>query len=648
MSEIDYAINRYNQAFRGSERDRNEMERMMGLYTGFGKSQWSTEAKNTLLSRGNIVPQINLTRGKIDRLAGSIIKNFFDIQFVPVSSAETPLTRLLNDIFVTESNMFDYDNSYLKCVVDGLIHCGVEQMKLSTRYNALGDIEFERIMPGRVLLDPHWTSDDSWDLENVWKVAYLTPQQVINTYNHRNREIKDLVSHLHKAGYEYYDDQENPSSKFYAQNPMYNQLYRVVEHHFLETTVKDVQFVRLKDDTKVQLPEGNTMDGVDYLEKMGLSDKVKNDFKRRVHFKEYKVEALCPELDRIKFLDRGKSDIQIGRLPFFPLSALRYGGHNAGMVSMVEDVQKLLNSREAKSDDLIASSADGSYLFDPMLFGNDKGKIAEAMKAMHIPGAKIPVENGMLASGRNMIEPLQRQPYPPEFQYEITRMEGYFDKLTGQTATLDGQKESAHDTGVLFSKRAAQAEMALALLTKNLENHQRDKFESWFLYAKHVFSGPVRVFSKTNDDKTREDIQINVRTYNEDGKVVIHNDFSGMKRHNVIVSQSRNGLTNKELDRTRSLELLNVVTDPIKRIILEQQALETLDDSAKQKAELRRYNDLSLARAVKQFEADIVQLDAMIAQGRQQQLMMATGQGQQPEEGQEANPEEQVPAEETL
>lgn len=647
---VDLALQKYQSALRGSEKDRKEFERMMGLYTGFEKSQWSLDAKNRLLQRGNLLPQINLTKGKIKRLAGSIIKNFFDVSFIPVSTAETQMTRILNDVFVAESNMFDYDKAYLKCVINALIHCGVEQMKLSTRYNALGDIEFESIHPGHVLLDPHWKSDDSWDLENVWKIAYLTPKQVIDVYGHRNMRINELVRYTGKYGFEYHDADENPSAAYWNQDPSYNHKYRVVEHHFLETESKDVEFVRLKDDSKVEMPDQNVMDGIEFLERMGMKEDVKDTFKRRIHQKVYKVESFCQELDQMNFLDKGKSDIQIGRLPFFPLSADRYGGTNAGIVMLLEDVQRLLNSREAASDDIIASSADGSYLFDPILFGNDRGKISEAMKAMHVAGAKIETAPGMLSSGRELIKPIQRQPYPGEFQYEVTRMEGYFDKLSGQTQTLDGGKESAHDTGVLFSKRAIQAEIALTTLTKNLENHQRDKFESWFLYCKHLFSGPVRQFSKKDAEGNTTTTTINTRTFTEDGKVIVNNDFSQLERHNVIVTQSRDGLTNRELDKTRSIELLNVVTDPIKRVILEQQALEAVNTSNKQRAELRRYNDLSLSVAVKRYEAELETLQANIDMARQQRLMATQGvppqgAGEQQQEAQQEG--EQIPIEAT-
>lgn len=648
---VDRELYKYQSAFRGSEKDRKEFERMMGLYTGFEKSQWSLDAKNKLLSRGSLLPQINLTKGKIKRLAGSIIKNYFDVQFIPVSTAETQMTRILNDIFVADSNMFDYDAAYLKCVINGLIHCGVEQMKLSTRYNVLGNIEFESVHPGHVLLDPHWITDDSWDLENVWKVAYLTPKQVVDTYGHRNAYIREQMRYTEMHGFEYRVGEENPSARYWNQDPSYNHKYRMIEHHFLETESKDVEFVRLEDDRKIEMPDSSVIDGIEFLEQMRVKDQVKNTFKRRIHQKVYKVNTICHDLDQNNFIDSGKADIQIGRLPFFPLSADRYGGTNAGIVMLLEDVQRLLNAREAASDDIIASSADGSYLVDPILFGNDRGKMAEAMKAMHVAGAKIETAPGMLSSGRELLKPIERQPYPGEFQYEVTRMEGYFDKLSGQTATLDGTKESAHDTGVLFARRAMMAEVALTTLTKNLEQHQRDKFESWYLYAKKVYAGPVRQFNKKDKNGSIETITINNRDMQRDGKVIINNDFSQLERHNVIITQSRDGLTNREIDKSRSIELLNVVTDPIKRVILEQQALEAVNTSNKQRAELQQYNDLSLSLQVLRMEAEAENLRATIDAARAQRTAMSQGMQPgtegQPAEGEQPVQEDQIPVEET-
>ncbi|MCK4500839.1 hypothetical protein KAU11_10090 [Candidatus Babeliales bacterium] len=70
----------------------------------------------------------------------------------------------------------------------------------------------------------------------------------------------------------------------------------------------------------------------------------------------------------------------------------------------------------------------------------------------------------------------------------------------------------------------------------------------------------------------------------------------------------------RETDRNRNIELLNVVTSPIKRTILEQNAVDTLENSAKQKEDLKKYYDLELTFVVTQMEAEISQMRATIAQ----------------------------------
>ena len=45
-------------------------------------------------------------------------------------------------------------------------------------------------MPGSILLDPHWKSHKSEDLEQLWKVAYLKPEKIKRIY-----KTKKIIRH---------------------------------------------------------------------------------------------------------------------------------------------------------------------------------------------------------------------------------------------------------------------------------------------------------------------------------------------------------------------------------------------------------------------------------------------------------------------
>jgi hypothetical protein len=614
-SLVDYVADQYEKALTASEADRKEGARMRDMFTGFGKGQWAVDAKSRLLARGNVTPQINLSRGKIERLAGSLIKNFYDITFIPVSSETTDLTRTLNDTFVADSNTFDYTKSYLRCVVDGLIHQGVEQMTVSTRYNPLGNIVFERVLPGHIIIDPNWKSDDTWDIEEVFKVAYLTPKQIVNIYGHKNDRIAQILETIENTGTDYDDDNENQSTAHTSLNSEYGHKYRVIERHYLETVSRVVKFTRVGDET-IDLPEDEDA-ARDVLAKNNMQDRIGEVITRRIQEKVYRVQTCCKELDQFELLEDSESDIQIGRLPFYPLSAERFGGTNSGIMSLLEDVQKLINSREAQVDDIIASHSQGAYLFDPVVVGNNDVLVEQAIANLKRPDAIIRTAPGILASGRDLIKPVPKQPFGGELYQEIQRMVGYFDTLSGQTSTLDGMKESSHDTGVLFARRAIQSEMALTVLTKQLESHQKDKFESWMLYSKVLYSGAYREVSKQTS-RGQEKLELNKREYTESGDVIIQNDLSELPRHKVIVVPSKDGLTVRETDRARNLELLQYVQSPIKRVIIEQNALETLDNASKEKADLRKYNDLEIAVAIERMTAELSALQLQNKQAAMQ------------------------------
>jgi len=626
-NEVEFVSKQYEKALSASEADRAEAIRMRDLYTGFGKGQWATDAKSRLEDRGSIVPQINLSRGKIKRLAGSIVKNFFDITFIPTESATVEITRLINDLYLADSNTFDYTKSYLACVIDALIHQGVEQMVTTSRHNALGNIAFERVLPGHIIIDPNWKSDDPWDMTEVFKVGYLTPQQIVNLYGFKNDRVKQLLEQIEMNGEDYDNDAENPSTPHLALNGSYGSKYRILERHYIETVPRVVKFAKVGDEM-IDLPDD---DGAarDMLAQRGAQDSVKDIITRRVQDRVYKVQTCCKELDQFKLLEGADSNIQIGRLPFFPLSAERFGGTNSGIMALLEDVQKMINSREAQTDDIIATHSSGAYLFDPILVGDNDVLAAQAIQNLKRPDAIIRTAPGMLASGRDLVKPISRDPFPGELYKEIERMSGYFDQLSGQTSTLDGMNESPHDTGVLFARRAVQSEIALTTLTKQLESHQRDKAEAWMLYAKSLYSGAYREVGKDTgkEQVSQESIELNAREYKEDGSVEIRNDLSQMPRHKVIVVPSKDGLTVRETDRARNLELLQYVQSPTIRVMLERNALRTLNTSEVDKVETEKFYELEMSVAVARAEAELSQLQAQ-AQQMQGQAQQAGAQAQ--------------------
>jgi hypothetical protein len=617
-NDVEFVSKQYDKALAASEVDRTEAARMRDLYTGFGKGQWSTDAKNRLQSRGSIVPQINLSRGKIKRLAGSLVKNFFDVSFIPVSNEQTEMTRLLNDLYLSDANAFDYTKSYLLCVINSLIHQGVEQMITSTRHNPLGNITFESVLPGHVIIDPNWKSDNPWDINEVFKIAYLTPQQIIDTYGFKNDRIKQLLDIIELNGEDYDSDSENKSTAHIGLDSSYGHKYRIIERHFLETRTRVVKFALVEGEL-IDLPEDEAA-AQEKLADNNLQDKVQETITRRVQDKIYRIQTCCRELDQFKLLEDAESDIQIGRLPFFPVSSERFCGTNSGVMSLLEDVQKMINSREAQTDDIIATHSSGAYLFDPILVANNDILANQVMQDMKRPDAIIKTAPGMLASGRDLIKPISRDPFPGELYKEIERMSNYFDALSGQTATLDGTRESSHDTGTLFARRAMQSEIALTMLTKSLESHQRDKAEAWMLYAKVLYSGAYReVGANSADAKApKEPVELNAREYKEDGSVETKNDLSQLPRHKVVVIPSKDGVTVRETDRSRNLELLQYVQSPIKRVILENNAIKTLDNSAEEKAELDKYYELEMATTVARMEAELAQLQASIEQTKAQ------------------------------
>jgi len=177
ISEVLHQEREFDKAFAYSRDEREEMERMWAMYSGFNHGQWLKESVAQLKAANRHISQYNIVRGKVINLAGSIVKNNFDIDFVPVDREVSHITRMIKGIFYSDKEMMDWNTEHLQVILDGLIHVGVEEMFISDKYNILGNIGFRRCMPGSILLDPHWKTHKSEDMKQLWKVAYLKPEE---------------------------------------------------------------------------------------------------------------------------------------------------------------------------------------------------------------------------------------------------------------------------------------------------------------------------------------------------------------------------------------------------------------------------------------------------------------------------------------
>lgn len=618
-ARISFMDDEYSKALEHDRASRERGEKNWRMYSGFNYGQWPAASVSDLTNEGRHIAQYNFIRGKVDALAGSIAKNWFDIDFVPVDGQYSDLTMILKELYLSDKEMLDWDENYFQAIVDGLIHRGVEQMIINTRYNELGNIGFERVLPGRIILDPMWKTNSGWDLKRLWKVAYLTPTEIMDTYDSRSDRIRKCVEHLATHGHTYEDDTTSSSIPNFNLNNIYGTQYRVIEYHHIEREKRTFEFaVGVDNHDDVRIPDGTAEQKREWLNRNKI-DTSNGIIKKKTHIDAYYVSTSCSDLDHEELLEDRLSEIQIGRLPFVMWSAARIGGIDSGVVELMEDIQLSINKRESLWEHILSSSAMGATIIDPELVDNDRPRLDFIIKNLNKPNMVVESAPGRLASGRNFFAKVPREQYHGEIDAELQRMTGYLDRISKQTATLDGRNESSHDTGILFARRQMQSEIAQTVLMKGAEKYCNEKAELYLLFAPQHYGDTYREFTTGAHLETanRSKIVLNETVETPEGKRTINN-IKLLPRHKVITAQSPQGITLRAVERAVSAELLRSIgldgSSPITRAHLTKNIMKTLDGYEQNREELIAAAELERALAEENVKTQLMNLKSQQSQ----------------------------------
>ena len=612
----------FNRAYDEFVKDRNIEKNSWENYSGFDYGQWPTDAKNELRRSNRHIIQLNYIRGKINTLAGSIIRNGQEVDFVPVDDSTVDATKLLKGLFYSDREMLDWDSEFVEVVKDGLIHRGIMQMYISEKYSPLGNIALKRVQPGHLILDPNWVSHTDKDLTRVWRIAYLTPREMKEIYGKKASKIDDYVKIKAEQISSYEKDTATESMQNFNLEAVYGDKYRVIEYHHIR--IKEVEkIVYIGEGGEVELTGMKSEDVDAYVMQAEVSNPGKL-IRKKYKKKEYWISTSCNQLfSGAELLEDAKSEIQIGRLPFYIWSAARINGRDSGMVSLLEDAQRAINKRESLSDHIIASSAKGAMAIDPALFNNDIVKTENAIKELDKPNARFITAPGALASGRQYFYQIPKAQYAGEIYQEIDRMRNHMDSLSGATATLEGRSESSHDTGILFARRQMQSEIALTTLSEGLRQFWNDIGESYMLLAEKLYTGAYRRF-KTDfgvkgDDATM--IELNNGSFS----------LKDLPRAKVLISQSQRGTTVREVERSVNAELLNRIppNQYVYMATITNNIMKTLDMTGEEKKMLDSASELEMQLALKRAQLELANMDAQLGQiqMQQQQAQMMAMQG---------------------
>lgn len=599
--KVRHIHDEFEEALEFEQERMEENSEAWKLYSGHDYGQYDDKVKNTIKKEGRNPFQGNFIRSKVNGLAGALIKNFQDVDYEPIDGNQTDTTRMAKELMYSDKELLDWESSDKDATIDGLVYVAVEEMYISDRYNPLGNIGFKRVMPGHIILDPNWLSNNSWDLKRCWKVAYMTVEEIKQKYKTTSERIDTLA--LMKATtstFDYDNGDDEQGFPHYQLETDFGDKYRVIEYHHIEPVEQTIEIDAMTGLTVPDVPE----DREQWMEYNNVNPE--NIIERKVSIDCYYVTTICPTLAPNTVLEDKKSNIQIGRLPFFIWSSARINGRNSGIPALLKSVQQTYNKRESMLDHMISTSANGAKMIDPDIVDSNSQLLELLKKNINNPAFVGITAPGALASGRNYFQEVPRTQMDYGVVNEINRMLDMSDRISNQPAASDARSEGSEESGVLFARKQLQAEITQTVLSSTRKQYWNEKGEAYLLLAKILYSGVYRTFKVFGEDRV---IEINKPIITPTGEVV-ENDISQLPRMKVVVTQSPEGITQRTTDRIINTELLRVIdqSHPLARAMATKNVMKTLGNSKVEKQELERAAELEQALAEETIKTQILDL----------------------------------------
>jgi hypothetical protein len=555
--EYSIRLNAYKSAKLSDKHDRDRGIRNMRAYLSLDFDQWPDDVSEILRKEGQAPKTYNIIQKHVNGLAGNYIANWFDPKFVDREDDGKNITSTIykvNRIYYADKDAFNYKSSAMRCIENGLIYRGVEELNIyRCPDEPRGRIRFENIRPDSIIFDPNNLTDNiSRNSQECWKECWLTAGEAIQIFPHAKGEIlqklKEIALKDASEG-EKYDD--TTVAHFITEQPKLGNKMRFIEHYHLEQERQPVCIDCL---TGTVLPETEYELGSeeDFMQKqiwaaqkgitldpeaMTVADKM---------IPVLYVTTFCEDLNAI--VENRKDERQLnGHLPFYCWSYRMKYGKSCGAVDFVFDAQFDINAREAaKTKALTQTPINGKMWYHPEAFGGDDKKIEHFIETVN--DSSIPIELdgdappnsygslfGMMPGNQINSSVMADEPF------KISLL----DSIVNLPPAMQGFTERSGESALLLGRKVIEGSVAHRLTSETILQHEKDKAVDWFIMATKIYGGRNEEEKLLNRGREfhsggGERIEINtVIGTDENGAEIVENDISELKRVDVIVSQAK-------------------------------------------------------------------------------------------------------------
>jgi hypothetical protein len=633
LSSSEKAMKLNSEFSRAVIHDEKELARLQTafrFYWGIDKGQWPDIAIDKMTREGRHIATYNLCGPTLDNIAGGIMKTPFSVDFSPVNSEANSLTYKTKSMFMADWELLDSNQAYYEHVIRGLVGKSIMEMYIDRDYSKSGNIGFRSCMPGTVVFDPTWKSSRQRDCKKCWAVRWMTPLEMMETFVKKRNEIafatlgklddgiratiETEIKRQNEMGDEYGDNAG--IFPFDLSHPAWGQSYRVILQYEVRKVYTKTEYclTNTNDKGRVDIPS----DLKDLTEKVLWLNENVSDWSPESIFEEEDCEkiqymtALCPSLSMQLILEEAPTEIQCGRLQFFPWAAHRLNGESKGVIESLIDAQLNVNYLSAMVIHKIQTEGGGgAQLIDADAFESPE-EAARYISERNNPQAVFRMKPGMLQRYPNgPAVPVSKSSFNSDIANQLQHIiDVMWPRISKVSPASRGQVESSSESGVLFRQKKMQSDIEQYTIYESLKNWWNEIGEAYLMQAQTTYGDGVE--REFYDPRNKKSFKINEYKIS-DGVLSIENDMRRLKefRHKVIITESDDS-------PTRQMETMAVASDLMRALPPTQQLTITKLGSLivgampnippDDKEELKGFNKIELELAEWNMRASIANL----------------------------------------
>ena len=615
---------------------RKRLYDVLDAFMDINGGMWPKEERSELSSSDRHVTSINIAKQKMETLSGSLMSEKFDFDFKPLDVEENPGVEAVKHWYYADKDQYKYDLADSTTNMSGLLHSGVQGMSIDYSMRRTGAISFNHYADGTVLSDPHWQDN----IQRNWREAmidgYLSPSEMVEKFEPNS----DILHKLADADYfigETYEGADDIRALEQLPNRQGSR-FLVTEYRWMEK----YKTTRLH----VQLPSGEWFafplkvkegEVKDFLEMMKLRWQDVQEFPYEDNVLNYGI--ISPDLTGIEpdlVFIRGKHPIQCGSIGLFKFSANRMFGVDKGVFEYILDLNRTLNYRQSKIDDIIASAASGMTLVNKEKVGGEAG-LKRLMQNKTRPDYIHPVDGS--PSGVAELFPVGQ--VPEHIFREVNNIIDLFDRVSPVTPALEGAA-TKDETGVLLELRHEITKLGSLRLFNNWQQFLMDKAEAWYNQAQIQYKNLYRKVPRADGTGF---IEFNAPAFRDvpGGKreKVYINTIADLPRARVVVKLSKSSPTKRmarRLELFDTTKMLSAHPELFKYEIriLVNDLISTIEREPEEQIKLERMQSLQEARDILEM---FTQMESLKAQGMEAQTMQQRLQGMMQKMQQQGQPQ---------